>query len=161
MPTVPFTFPVGMGKRFGGVFDIRGDRMRVFKPGEDRAGGDVVLAKSHRGLHLLARAEPRLRVSLEVLRNAYGSALVVEPIAERAPVVAVRIGLERVHLPAVRAALRRRGANPAEEYRGIHYCVLRFEAGAADLLGLPAELAELTRGRFTEELLVNGRLEAS
>ena len=41
MPTVPFTFPVGMGKRFGGVFDIRGDRMRVFKPGEDRAGGDV------------------------------------------------------------------------------------------------------------------------
>src|SRR5262245_26543972 len=40
MPTVPFTFPVGMGKRFGGVFDIRGDRMRVFKPGEDRGGGD-------------------------------------------------------------------------------------------------------------------------
>jgi len=40
MPTVPFTFPVGMGKRFGGVFDIRGDRMRVFTPGEDRAGGD-------------------------------------------------------------------------------------------------------------------------
>jgi len=40
MPTVPFTYPVGMGKRFGGVFDIRGDRMRVFKPGEDRAGGD-------------------------------------------------------------------------------------------------------------------------
>jgi peptide chain release factor 3 len=40
IPTVPFTFPVGMGKRFGGVFDIRGDRMRVFKAGEDRAGGD-------------------------------------------------------------------------------------------------------------------------
>ena len=41
MPTVPFTFPVGMGKRFGGVFDIRADRMRVFKAGEDRAGGEV------------------------------------------------------------------------------------------------------------------------
>ena len=40
MPTVPFTFPVGMGKRFGGVFDIRADSMRVFTPGEDRAGGD-------------------------------------------------------------------------------------------------------------------------
>jgi peptide chain release factor 3 len=40
MPTVPFTWPIGMGKRFGGVFDIRGDRMRVFTPGEDRAGGD-------------------------------------------------------------------------------------------------------------------------
>ena len=123
-----------------------------------RTGGDVVLAKSHRGLHLLARAEPRLRVPLEVLRNAYGSALVIEPVAERARVVAVRIGLERVHLPAVRAALRRRGANPAQEYRGIHYCVLRFEADPADLLGLPAELDELTRGRFSEEFLRNGRL---
>ncbi len=39
MPTVPFTWPIGMGKRFGGVFDIREDRMRVFRPGEDRAGG--------------------------------------------------------------------------------------------------------------------------
>src|SRR3954463_14160050 len=40
MPTVPFTWPIGMGKRFGGVFDIRSDRMRVFRPGEDRAGGE-------------------------------------------------------------------------------------------------------------------------
>ncbi|HUL56816.1 MAG TPA: peptide chain release factor 3 [Usitatibacter sp.] len=36
MPTVPFTWPVGMGKRFAGVFDIRNDQMRVFKAGEDR-----------------------------------------------------------------------------------------------------------------------------
>jgi peptide chain release factor 3 len=36
MPVVPFTWPVGMGKRFGGVFDIRQDRMRVFRAGEDR-----------------------------------------------------------------------------------------------------------------------------
>lgn len=36
MPAVPFTWPVGMGKRFGGVFDIRHDCMRVFRPGEDR-----------------------------------------------------------------------------------------------------------------------------
>ncbi|MFZ3320819.1 MAG: peptide chain release factor 3 [Usitatibacter sp.] len=40
MPTVPFTWPVGMGKRFGGVFDIRNDQMRVFKPGEDRRRDD-------------------------------------------------------------------------------------------------------------------------
>lgn len=40
MPTVPFTWPVGMGKRFGGVFDIRNDQMRVFKPGEDRRVDD-------------------------------------------------------------------------------------------------------------------------
>ena len=40
MPAVPFTWPVGMGKRFGGVFDIRQDRMRVFRPGEDRRNAD-------------------------------------------------------------------------------------------------------------------------
>ena len=40
MPVVPFTWPVGMGKRFGGVFDIRQDRMRVFRAGEDRRHDD-------------------------------------------------------------------------------------------------------------------------
>src|SRR4051812_38774515 len=36
MPAVPFTWPVGMGKRFGGVFDVVGNRMRVFRAGADR-----------------------------------------------------------------------------------------------------------------------------
>ncbi len=40
MAVVPFTWPVGMGKTFGGVLDLRADRMRVFAAGEDRAGGD-------------------------------------------------------------------------------------------------------------------------
>jgi peptide chain release factor 3 len=40
MPTVPFTWPVGMGKRFGGVFDITNDQMRVFRAGEDRRRDD-------------------------------------------------------------------------------------------------------------------------
>jgi peptide chain release factor 3 len=40
MAVVPFTWPVGMGKRFGGVFDIRGNSMRVFRPGEDRRQQD-------------------------------------------------------------------------------------------------------------------------
>jgi peptide chain release factor 3 len=40
MAIVPFTWPVGMGKTFGGVMDLRAERMRVFAPGEDRAGGD-------------------------------------------------------------------------------------------------------------------------
>src|SRR5256714_15403334 len=38
--TVPFTWPVGMGKQFGGVFDIRADRIRVFTAGSERAGRD-------------------------------------------------------------------------------------------------------------------------
>ena len=38
MTAVPFTWPVGMGKSFGGVFDIQAGSMRVFKAGADRAG---------------------------------------------------------------------------------------------------------------------------
>jgi peptide chain release factor 3 len=40
MPAAPFTWPVGMGKRFGGVFDLKRDRMRVFRAGEDRVTDD-------------------------------------------------------------------------------------------------------------------------
>ncbi|MBX3603746.1 MAG: peptide chain release factor 3 [Piscinibacter sp.] len=36
MAVVPFTWPVGMGKAFGGVMDLRKEQMRVFVPGEDR-----------------------------------------------------------------------------------------------------------------------------
>jgi peptide chain release factor 3 len=45
MSVVPFTWPVGMAKFFGGVLDLRADRMRVFAPGEDRvgAGGEEVI----------------------------------------------------------------------------------------------------------------------
>jgi peptide chain release factor 3 len=45
MTVVPFTWPVGMGKLFHGVYDRREKRMRVFSPGEDKAGGnDEILA---------------------------------------------------------------------------------------------------------------------
>jgi peptide chain release factor 3 len=40
IPVVPCTWPVGMGKGFKGVFDLRSDSMRVFRPGEDRVGSD-------------------------------------------------------------------------------------------------------------------------
>jgi len=40
MTVVPFTWPVGMGKAFHGVMDLRQERMRVFAPGEDRAAGE-------------------------------------------------------------------------------------------------------------------------
>ncbi len=36
MEVVPFTWPVGMGKQFHGVMDLREQQMRVFSPGEDR-----------------------------------------------------------------------------------------------------------------------------
>ncbi len=41
MTVVPFTWPVGMGKVFGGVMDLRKNQMRVFRPGEDRVKKDT------------------------------------------------------------------------------------------------------------------------
>src|SRR6188768_3062503 len=73
MPTVPFTFPVGMGKRFGGVFDIRADRMRVFKPGEDRAGGEEEVIEGIDNPEILARFGdefPHARENIELLTGA-------------------------------------------------------------------------------------------
>jgi peptide chain release factor 3 len=40
VPAVPFTWPVGMGKRFGGVFDLTRGGMRVFRAGGDRVSDD-------------------------------------------------------------------------------------------------------------------------
>jgi peptide chain release factor 3 len=40
MTVVPFTWPVGMGKTFRGVYDRRAERMRVFAAGADKRGGD-------------------------------------------------------------------------------------------------------------------------
>lgn len=40
MDAVPMSWPIGMGKAFGGVFDRRQDRMRLFTPGEQRRGED-------------------------------------------------------------------------------------------------------------------------
>ncbi|MET0509953.1 MAG: peptide chain release factor 3 [Burkholderiaceae bacterium] len=37
MTPVPMTWPVGMGRSFGGVVDLVNRRMRVFQPGADRA----------------------------------------------------------------------------------------------------------------------------
>jgi peptide chain release factor 3 len=38
---VPFTWPIGMGKEFQGVYDIVRDQVRVFRAGQDKAGGAV------------------------------------------------------------------------------------------------------------------------
>jgi peptide chain release factor 3 len=75
MTVVPFTWPVGMGKVFHGVMDLRQERMRVFSPGEDRVAGDEeVLA----GLNNAAYAE---RFGLQY-ENAQGE---IELVREAAP----------------------------------------------------------------------------
>ncbi|MGA3248993.1 MAG: peptide chain release factor 3 [Paraburkholderia sp.] len=38
---IPFTWPIGMGKEFQGVYDIQHDQVRLFRAGQDKAGGEV------------------------------------------------------------------------------------------------------------------------
>ncbi len=38
---IPFTWPIGMGKEFQGVYDIQRDQVRVFRAGQDTIGGAV------------------------------------------------------------------------------------------------------------------------
>ena len=73
MGVVPFTWPVGMGKHFHGVMDLREERMRVFTPGEDRQRDeDEILA----GLDHPAYAErfgaewEHARHDIELVREA-------------------------------------------------------------------------------------------
>ena len=73
MPTIPFTWPVGMGKRFGGVFDIRADRMRVFRAGEDRMrDNDDVIAGIDNPLSIerFGDAFEQARNEIELVRGA-------------------------------------------------------------------------------------------
>ncbi len=115
---------------------------------------EFVLAKSHKGLHVLARNEKDVRMPLDMLQATYGSDVLVRVQTLGEPVMEVRIGLEKRYLPEVRSALWRRNANASEEYAGPHYCVLRFEAPASALLGLPMELADLTSGRLSHQIVL-------
>jgi peptide chain release factor 3 len=73
MSVVPFTWPVGMGKLFGGVLDLRRDQMRVFTPGEDRVGGshEVIEGAAHAALAARFGAEwTHAAGEVELLREA-------------------------------------------------------------------------------------------
>jgi peptide chain release factor 3 len=73
MPAVPFTWPVGMGKRFGGVFDIRANSMRVFRAGEDRRQDDDEIIPGIDNPDTAARfgdAFDQARSEIELVRGA-------------------------------------------------------------------------------------------
>ena len=69
----PITWPVGMGKRFRGVFDLRHDRLQRFTPGEERVTDDAEMIE---GLHnprleeLFPDEMPALRHDVELIREA-------------------------------------------------------------------------------------------
>jgi len=73
MSAVPFSWPIGMGKSFHGVYDLREDCIRVFKPGADRLAGkeEVIQGLDHPSL--AARFGPALqqaRHDIDLVRAA-------------------------------------------------------------------------------------------
>ena len=106
------------------------------------------------GLLVLARNEESLVPPLEALREAYGAKLEVrEPrvrllggVQMKEPIMHVRISLQARFLDVVARAMLGRGALPAEEYARGRYCVLRYEAPLANLLGVHHELSRITQG---------------
>lgn len=117
---------------------------------------NLLLAKSHRGLHMLAPDEGDLSWPLRALRAAYGSSVQVETGGSGEPVLEMRVGLERRYVPEVRKELSRRNTTPSEEYVGVHYSVLRLEDHSAALLGLPDELHRLTSGKASLQIILTG-----
>ena len=90
MEVVPFTWPVGMGKHFHGVMDLREQQMRVFKAGQDRVGDkngddDEILA----GLDNAACAR-RFGVQYEQAANEIGLLTEAAPAFDREAFLAGR-----------------------------------------------------------------------
>ena len=123
MDAVPFSWPVGMGRHFGGVFDIRNDRMRVFKPGQERHAGDDELIpglnnpaiterfgsafdQAHGEIELISEAAPafdheaflagkQTPVFFGSAINNFGVQEVLDALVELAPPPGARQALER------------------------------------------------------------------
>jgi predicted membrane GTPase involved in stress response len=115
---------------------------------------EFVLDASHKGLRVLAKNEDGLTKPVAALREVYGASLEVEPpkvrliegVQVQEPIMHVRISLYADLRAAVKRALRARGATLCDEYVRSTYCVLRYDAPLANLLGLSAELSRLTAG---------------
>jgi hypothetical protein len=134
------------------------------------AKDDFVVAPSSKGLRVLGRNEDALGAPVEILRDVYGPKVqvlppevrLIEGVQVKQPVMHVRISMELRFLDAVKRALLERGAVPEEEHVRSRYCVLRYLAPLAHLLGLPAELSLLTDGSarhwivLSHYVLVNG-----
>jgi predicted membrane GTPase involved in stress response len=115
---------------------------------------EFILSASNKGLHVLGRNEESLTMPVEVLREVYGPRLEVQPprvrliegVQVQEPVMHVRLSLQTRDRDAVKQVLEARGAQLTEEYERSTYCVLRYQAPLANLLGLSAELDELGAG---------------
>lgn len=129
MDTVPFSWPIGMGKSFGGVFDMHRNQIRVFKPGQARRDDeqDEIIAgidnpalagrfgdgyaKAQSEIELLQAAAPtfdhaaflagkQTPVLFGSAINNFGVQEVLDTLVEQAPPPGPREALERMVQPS-------------------------------------------------------------
>ena len=110
-----------------------------------------------RGLAIFAASESAFEEPKQMLREMYGDLVEVRdprvrhipgtPVRE--PIMQVRITAPRMNASALVAALRRRGARILDERLLTRLYVVRAEAPLAALLGLPAQVDQITSGLGT------------
>jgi peptide chain release factor 3 len=127
MQAAPLTWPIGCGKEFGGVFDLRAECIRLFKAGADRLGEDAALLswRDADAPALLGPAYASALAEAELVRSAghafdrasflagrqtpvlFGSAInnfgvkeVLEALVDYAPAPAGRAAAERSVAPS-------------------------------------------------------------
>uniref|UniRef100_A0A914YNF0 Peptide chain release factor 3 n=1 Tax=Panagrolaimus superbus TaxID=310955 RepID=A0A914YNF0_9BILA len=109
MEVVPFSWPIGMARRFGGVFNLRANHMRVFKPGQERHGEDEIIpgldnpviaerfgepfAKAQEEIELLNAAAPEF--DLDLFLQGKQTPEVLDALVDLAPAPGPRAALQR------------------------------------------------------------------
>jgi peptide chain release factor 3 len=73
MPCVPMTWPVGQGKTFGGIINLRTDAMTVFEPGSDRGPKDFTTIPLADQATLIKRFGHEFETAFESMELATGA----------------------------------------------------------------------------------------
>ena len=73
MPCVPMTWPVGQGKSFGGIINVRSRAMTVFAPGGERRPQDFEVIPLGEGDALAARFGSAFETAMESMELACGA----------------------------------------------------------------------------------------
>ena len=73
MPCVPMTWPVGQGKTFGGIINLRTQAMTVFEPGSDRGPKDFTTIPLSDHATLLKRFGHEFETAMESMELATGA----------------------------------------------------------------------------------------
>jgi peptide chain release factor 3 len=78
MPCVPMTWPVGQGKTFGGIVNLRTQAMTVFEPGSDRGPKDFTTIPMSDQATLLKRFGHEFETAMESMELATGASPVYD-----------------------------------------------------------------------------------